>query len=159
MVEFGAREAARAVARLVKSVGFSVEGVDVMSARALAARHTPRALVVSFTVSGGLQGTFALVASEEHARRLALALVGGPAEALSRRQLGALTELGNIGVSAYLNGVAQRLGATCLPSVPSLLLDQSHRAVEAAFGASTGVHVARLALGAEAVDLALVVEP
>lgn len=156
VVEAGAREAGRAVARLLKTAGYSVEGVEELSAATVAARHAPRALVVSFALTGALRGSFALVISEEGARALAVSLVGGAGDQLSKRQLGALTELGNIGASAYLNGVAKQLRATCLPSVPSLLIDESARAVEAALGKSEHVQLARVVLGRHAVDLALV---
>jgi chemotaxis protein CheY-P-specific phosphatase CheC len=160
IVEAGAGEAALAVARLLKATGFSVEAVEIIDGDALAARHGPRALIVSFSVSGALGGGFALVTSEEHARALAVQLVGGGEGGLplTRKQLGALTELGNIGASAYLNSIANRLGARCLPSVPSLILDDAPRAVESSLGDAASIQVARVLFGAHAVDLALVAD-
>jgi chemotaxis protein CheC len=156
VVEAGAKEAARAVARLTRSVGFAVDRVELVAPAALAERNGPRALVVSVEVTGGVRGRFALVTSETHARGLARSLLPNlrVEDTLSARHLGALTELGNIGASAWLNGVATVVRAMCLPSVPNLVLDEAGAAITSALGAGSEISVARLDLGTSTVDLA-----
>src|SRR4051812_20138024 len=126
LVEAGALEAGRALALLLRKPALPVRSVDVVDPTALARRLGPRALVVGFTISGGLPGRFALLTSEKNAYQIALDLVGSMGApnkdgALGKRAVGALTELGNIGASAFLNGVARALETACVPSVPSLL--------------------------------------
>ena len=154
LVAAGAAEAARAIALLLRRPSLAVKGKDVVDVAALAARIGPRALVVGFTVSGGLPGRFALATTEAHAQKLAHDLVGPQKiDGLSKRALGALTELGNIGASAYLNGVARALDTACVPSVPSLLVDDADKAVAHAFGSASAIDVVRLDGGGVFIDL------
>src|SRR4051794_19184147 len=93
LIDAGAQEAGRAIALLLRRPAVPVKGVDVVTAAALAARLAPRALVVGFTVSGGLPGKFALATTEAHAHKLASDLVGlQKGDGLSKRAMGALTE-------------------------------------------------------------------
>src|SRR4051812_41109389 len=156
LVEAGAAEASRAIALLLRRPKVVVASVDVVDAATLAKRLAPRALVVGFTVSGGHPGRFALATTEAHAHKLAADLVGPAktaADVLSKRALGALTELGNIGASAYLNGVARALETACVPSVPSVAVDDADKAVALALGAASSIEVARLDAGGVFVDL------
>jgi chemotaxis protein CheC len=160
VVAAGAQEAARAMSRLLRRVPLSVGVSETLSFDALAARHRPRALLVGFTLSGGVHGRLALVMTEASARALAHDLMGPDErivdadDVLTRRALGALTELGNIGASGFMNGVAGHIGATCIPSVPAVVLDDADGAVMGSFGEAPALSVARLDIG-EPVDLAL----
>ncbi len=160
LVEAGAHEAGRALALLLRRADVPVTAIDDVSPAELAARVGPRAVVVGFTVSGGMPGRFAVVTSEAHAQKLADALVGAPGAdgALGRRALGALTELSNIGASAYLNGVARALDTACVPSVPSVIVDDAGKALALALGVdgTVAVSVARLDAGGVFVELCLI---
>lgn len=153
LAQAGANEAALSVARLLKISVAQVGLVETMAADVLALRHGPRALVVGFTVSGALQGRFAMVTSEMHAKAMALQLVSFTGDSLSTKAIGALTELGNIGASAYLSSIADLLCASCMPSVPSWTIDEASSAVAASLGRS--LIVAPLMAGPHRIDLAL----
>jgi chemotaxis protein CheY-P-specific phosphatase CheC len=157
LAQAGANEAALAIARLLKMSSARVAPLETVADAALAQRHGPRALVVSFTVTGAVQGRFAVVTSEAHARALAKELVPSlKGDGLPKKAVGALMELGNIGASAYLNGIADMLNASCWPSVPHLVVDESHAAVSNALGAgASSVIVARVTAGPHDIDLAL----
>jgi chemotaxis protein CheC len=153
LVEAGAAEAGRAIALLLRRPKVVVASIDVVDVATLAQRLGPRALVVGFMVSGGFPGRFALAASEAHALKLAADLVGGSG-GLTKKALGALTELGNIGASAYLNGVARALDTACVPSVPSVAVDDATSAISHALGAGS-VDVAQLDAGGVLIELCL----
>ncbi|HEY4221399.1 MAG TPA: chemotaxis protein CheC [Myxococcota bacterium] len=159
LVEAGAAEAARAIALLLRKPTVPVRAIDVVDAEGLALRLAPRALVVGFTVSGGVPGRFALAATEAHGNKLAQDLVGvstrSAVDGLNKRALGALTELGNIGASAYLNGLARALDTACVPSVPSLLVDDALVAVQHALGNAREISVATLEAGSFTIELCL----
>lgn len=150
-------EAASALARFLGGGRLEVRAFEQLSASALAALHGPRAVVVSFRVTGPANGAFALVATEEGAAVLAERLVGQGDGALSPRQLDALREVGNIGVSAYLNGLARLVGRACLPSVPALVHGSADVAVDSAFAGRQDLQVVRLALEPTQLTLALVI--
>ena len=66
------------------------------------------------------------------ARQVAANLLGAEAALVhldEPRVLGALSEVGNILVSAFLNEMSRSLGAPCLPSVPDLCFDEGQAAV------------------------------
>lgn len=158
LAQAGANEAALAIARMLPKVTAArVAPLETLGDDALAKRHAPRALVVSFTVSGAVAGRFAVVTSEAHARALAKELLPSlKGDGLPKKAVGALTELGNIGASAYLNGIADMLNASCVPSVPTCTLDDAHTAVAQALGdAHAPLIVARVTAGPHEVDLAL----
>lgn len=159
LAQAGAHEAALAIARLLKITNARVTAPEIIDAGTLAQRHAPRALVVSFTITGAVQGRFALITSEAHARALAKELVPSlKGDALPKKAVGALMELGNIGASAYLNGIADMSNASCWPSVPHLVVEDAHAAIANAVGAasdSASVIVARVIAGPHEVDLAL----
>lgn len=155
LAQAGANEAALAIARMLKMTAARVGPLETVANGALAARHGPRALVVSFTISGGVAGRFAVITSEAHAQALAKQLVPSlKGDSLPKKAVGALMELGNIGASAYLNGIADMLNTTCVPSVPHFVVDDAAVAVANALGTS-GVIVARVTAGPHEVDLAL----
>jgi chemotaxis protein CheC len=143
LIEAGAQEAARAMALLLRRP-VAVRSIETASLDAIAHKLGPRALVVGFTVSGGLPGKFALATSEENAGKLAHDLVGK--STLDKKSIGALTELGNIGASAFLNGVARALDTACVPSVPSVIVDEPKQAL-AGFDVSGELAVAELDAG------------
>ena len=153
LAQAGANEAALAIATLLKISSARVALVETIADEALASRHGPRALVVGFTISGALQGRFAVVTSEAHAKALAHELVTFKGEGLPKKALGALTELGNIGASAYLNGIADMVQSSCVPSVPSCTIDDAATAIRAVLGPS--LLVARVSAGPHELDLAL----
>lgn len=158
VVEQAAHAAAATLGRMLGDAALVVEPPEILSPQALAARQAPRAVVVHFRLSGAVTGVFALVTSEPNAHMWAAALLGASSGggALSPRQLSALTELGNIGVSSYLNSIAAAVRATCMPSVPSLIYDEATQAVTAALGASSSIRAVRLGAGGHDLHLAIV---
>jgi chemotaxis protein CheY-P-specific phosphatase CheC len=157
LAQAGANEAALAIARMLKMTAARVSPLETVADGKLAERHGPRALVVSFTISGGVAGRFAVVTSEAHARALAKELVPSlKGDGLPKKAVGALTELGNIGASAYLNGIADMLNVTCVPSVPHFVVDETHAALASALGGAPLI-VARVTAGPHEVDLALAI--
>ena len=158
LVGHGAEEAARAIALLLRRESVSVGKIETVTHEQLASRidEGMRALIVGFTVSGGVPCRFAAVTSEASARLIAAELVGPfVSETFSKRALGALTELCNIAASAYLNGVARAIDTACVPSVPILILDDVHSAIDSALGDTHEIAVARLDVGSATLDLAL----
>ncbi|MCC7073273.1 MAG: hypothetical protein IT383_18280 [Deltaproteobacteria bacterium] len=159
LLEAGARDAAEAILRLAQRESARILSVDVEPLSALVARLAPRAVVVGFVVSGGVQGRFALVLTEPAARVIAQAMVGGrhtlvPSEKLGKRLTGALTELGNIAASAFMNGVAELVHQSCVPSVPAFGHGDAAEVLPAALGDALEVQVARLIIGEVEVELA-----
>ena len=161
LVEAGAREAAEAIMRLARRESGRMLSVDAERLEALCGRVAPRAVVVGFTVSGAIEGHFALVIAEAGARALANDMIGAKpghaaAEKLGRRGTAALTELGNIAASAFLNGAAELLRASCVPSVPSLFVGDPAQLVPDALGGAAEALVVRLMIGDVDVEIALV---
>lgn len=160
LLEAGARDAAEAILRLAQRESARILSVDVEPLSALVARLAPRAVVVGFVVSGGVQGRFALVLTEPAARVIAQAMVGGrhtqvPSEKLGKRLTGALTELGNIAASAFMNGAAELLHQSCLPSVPSLAVGDPAELLPKALSGRSQAQVARVEVGGVHVELLL----
>lgn len=160
LLEAGAREAAEAILRLShhESARILTAGSEPLSA--LIARLGPRAVVVGFTVNGGVNGRFALAVDEAGAHALSAAMTGGGApgagkDKLGKRALAALTELGNIAASAFMNGAAELLHKSCVPSVPSLAFGDPAELLPAALGNGSAAQVARVAIGDLHVELAL----
>lgn len=158
LLEAGAREAAEAILRLShhESARILTAGSEPLSA--LIARLGPRAVVVGFTVNGGVSGRFALAVDEAGAHALAAAMTGAAVAAkdkLGKRSLAALTELGNIAASAFMNGAAELLHKSCVPSVPSLAVGDPAALLPAALGNGSAAQVARVAIGDLHVELAL----
>ncbi|MBI1945923.1 MAG: chemotaxis protein CheC [Deltaproteobacteria bacterium] len=160
LLEAGAREAAEAILRLTRRESARMLAADVESLDAVVARVAPRAVAVAFQVSGGVTGHFALVLSEAGARALAHDLIGGKhvqtsTEKLGKRVTAALTELGNITASAFMNGAADLLHQSCVPSVPTFALGAPAQLVPGALGGATQALVVRLLIGDVDVELVL----
>jgi chemotaxis protein CheY-P-specific phosphatase CheC len=152
LVEAGANAAARALGQLLKAPVVVAE-VSSGPLSTVAARHAPRACAVTFTVTGALAGRFVLLAREDAARDIATALVGSANE---KRLMGALTELGNITASAFLNGVAALLETSCVPSVPDIEIGDAEKALTTAIGHAGEVLFARLTTrSGQTIDLVL----
>lgn len=161
VLEAGAREAAEALLRLAQRESARIVFAGSEPVSAVVERAGPRAVVVGFTVSGGLQGRFALVLADPAARALATAMTGPGRgqdgdEKLGKRALAALTELGNIAASAFMNGAAELLHQSCIPSVPSLHHGDPAEHVPAVLGGASTAEIARLDIGDIHVDVALV---
>ena len=161
LLEAGAREAAEAIMRLTHHETARMLSADREAVAAMFARVGPRAVVVAFTVSGGVHGRFALAVGERGAGSLAAAMTGNSgagsaADRLGKRALAALTELGNIAASAFMNGAAELLHESCVPSVPSVTVGDPVELLPAALGGAAAAHVARLIVGDVEVELALV---
>ena len=161
LLEAGAREAAEAIMRLARRETGRMLSVDTERLEALCVRVAPRAVVVGFTVNGALEGRFALIIAEPGARALASDMIGAkqghpPAEKLGRRATAALTELGNIAASAFLNGAAELLRASCVPSVPSFHVGDPAHLLPDALGGAHEALVVRLVIGDVDVEIALV---
>lgn len=82
-----------------------------------------RLVAVAFDLSGAVHGAMVQLVGDGTARFLIGRLVGAEPEGAvyGARERGALSEVGNIIASAFLNAVADRLGKACLPSVPRFL--------------------------------------
>jgi len=80
-------------------------------------------VAVAFDLSGAVHGSMVQLVGDETARVLAGRLLGAEPEGTDygARERGALSEVGNIVASAFLNALADRLGRSCLPSVPRFL--------------------------------------
>lgn len=79
-----------------------------------------------FQTYGRGTGVFLMLLSYDTAIRLAgrmLERTGNIPNELDDEGLGAISEMGNICTSAYLNAMAQFLGTTILPSPPSVAID------------------------------------
>ena len=76
---------------------------------------------VEFQVQGEATGLLALLLPAEEARGHAGLLLGTACEALGLLEKDALSEMGNILASSYLDTVAKVTGLWLLPSVPRLL--------------------------------------
>jgi chemotaxis protein CheY-P-specific phosphatase CheC len=160
----GTRAAAAAVGRLIAARSTAVEAPELLSRAALTELlgSGPK-MAAAFEVSGGLEGALWLVLDVAAARCLADSVLGGAGkgESLDERALAALSEIGNIGASAFLNAVADRINVACLPSVPRLLFgDALEISGSLASGLGEDLLVSRAHLGAgEAIALRLVMAP
>ncbi len=160
LLEAGAREAAEAIMRLAHRESARIVAVDEEPVGSLVERLAPRAVAVGFAVTGGVEGRFALVLSENAARAIGQAMLGGrhgqgPSDKLGKRMTAALTELGNIAASAFMNGVADQVHRSCVPSVPAFANGEAAQVIPAALGDAGAVQVARLLIGDVEVELAL----
>jgi chemotaxis protein CheY-P-specific phosphatase CheC len=131
VVQQGAHEAAAALSRLLRrDVG--VVGFGTGEATDIARQHARSVVLLAFETSGGLTGQLVFVLDEDAAAQVAAALVGGSADGLTRTAMAALAEVGNIAASAFLNGAARVVGATCLPSTPRVSHAPAEQALVAA---------------------------
>jgi chemotaxis protein CheC len=82
-----------------------------------------RLVAVAFDLSGAVHGSMVQLVGDETAAALIGRLLGEePAgAAYGARERGALSEVGNIVASAFLNALADSLKRACLPSVPRFL--------------------------------------
>lgn len=160
LLEAGARGAAEAILRLTHRESARLLGADAEPIGALIARVAPRAVVIGFRVAGGVDGCFALVLSEAGARSLAHDMIGGKrapssTDKLGKRATAAVTELGNIAVSAFMNGAAELTQQTCIPSVPTFSAGDAAQVVPAALGGAADPLIARVTVGDVDVELVL----
>ena len=125
VVQAGAQEAAQALSRLLRRP-VDVAGYATADARQLENSHDKFVVVLAFEASGGAPGQLVFVLDEAVAAAVVASLTGASSTELSKAALSALAEVGNIAASAFLNGAARVVGATCLPSVPRV----SHAPVE-----------------------------
>jgi len=115
----GATQVASALDRVLGG-GVRIVRAEPVSFGALVAPEV-RAAAVAFDLSGGLAGTMVHIVDDDTARRLVARLLGHAqtvAGAYDTSDRGALSEIGNIAASAFLNALADHLGRACLPSVP-----------------------------------------
>jgi chemotaxis protein CheY-P-specific phosphatase CheC len=121
LAQQGAHEAAQALACLLH-LPVAAYAVTNLAPGLLRETHGhDDVIVIAFDVTGGVSGRLALVMNVDVARLFAERLLGRRAKAapwLGPASRGALSELGNIVASAFLNGVARLLHRSCLLSVP-----------------------------------------
>ncbi len=144
VVQHGAHEAAQALSRLLRRT-VTVEGFATADARTVAWGHDKIVVVLAFEATGGAPGQLVFVLDESVAASVVASLTGAVSAELSKAALSALAEVGNIAASAFLNGAARVVGATCLPSVPRVSQAPAEQAVVAVLPAH-GVHMATLRL-------------
>ena len=160
LLEAGAREAAEAILRLTHRESARILAAGNEPAAAVVGRVAPRAVVIGFHISGGVVGRFAVAVSEAGARALAHEMIGGKqghtsADKLGKRVIAALTELGNIVASAFMNGVAELVHESCVPSVPVFSNGDPAQVLPGALGGATEALVVRLVIGDVDVELML----
>ena len=145
IVTTGALEAASALARLLR-VPVHAEAVATVDVASLVGSHSGSAVVIVFEASGGVTGTLALVIDDAVAVWLASHISSAIThdDAIGRVALAALSELGNIVASAFLNGAAKVVGRTCLPSVPGVVHGATAEAVTSAAPLGTSLRVVKL---------------
>lgn len=100
---------------------------------------------------GNAQGNILMVFPRENAVRILEQLLppqAGKDDSLSEMELSALTEVGNILASAYLNALGEMLKMTLIPSIPHLCIDTAGRLIDSAF-ADTGTGGVTLMLDTE----------
>src|SRR5690606_362277 len=97
-----------------------VEGPERITAAELERRVGPDVTAIGFRLSGGFEGALVHVLTPGDADALLERLPGRGALGTGRneRARGALSEVGNIAASAFLNAVATHVRRACLPSVP-----------------------------------------
>jgi chemotaxis protein CheY-P-specific phosphatase CheC len=143
-VESGARAAALAIGRILRRPGMAAD-VDEPVRAELEARLGARAVGIWFTVTGDSSGRFAALVAEQDAVALAGHLVRENTVAtLGERELAALSELGNIAASAFLNGIAALIRGSMVPSVPELIADTTDAVLNVALGEFDRVWAARI---------------
>ena len=101
---------------------------------------------------GNAQGNILMVFPRENALRILEQLLPGTVsggEALSELELSALTEMGNILASAYLNALGEMLQMTLIPSVPHLCIDTAGGFVDKALAEFGSVSDVTLMLDTE----------
>ena len=153
VVQHGAHEAAQALSRLLRRP-VTVTGFATADARTVSYAHDKIVVVLAFEATGGAPGQLVFVLDENVAASVVASLTGATSTELSKAALSALAEVGNIAASAFLNGAARVVGATCLPSVPRVSQAPAEQAVVAVLPAH-GVHIATLDLdGAGTISLA-----
>ncbi|MCC7110038.1 MAG: chemotaxis protein CheC [Deltaproteobacteria bacterium] len=158
LLEAGAREAAEAILRLARQESARLVAAGREPVGNVMVRVGPRAVIIGFTVSGGVGGPFAIAMSEDAGRTLAAAMMGRTApagEKLGKRAVAALAELGNIAASAFMNGAAELLHQSCLPSVPSLAVGDPAELLPKALSGRSQAQVARVEVGGVQVELLL----
>ncbi len=130
LTNIGAGHAAGALAAMIGSpIRMRVPRV-VDAAGATRAPFDPAAGIF-FEVHGGIGGDFAVFFSRAASRDLVRSLLGNATPLESDDAASALSELGNVLASHALSAVADQLGATVLPSVPDVALDDPGAAFEA----------------------------
>jgi chemotaxis protein CheC len=156
----GAGGAGSALATFVgkPDASLDVEMSEADSAEALA-KHVAgeEAVVVGFELSGDAGGVLVAMLSAAAARRVAGSLLGtaqDDVDLADPRVHGALSEVGNIVASAFLNAMSSVLGAPCLPSVPDLNREEGGAAVKRALDRASasldeGAMLLEVTLGAE----------
>lgn len=81
------------------------------------------ALGIAFDMHGPVRGRLVMVAGAGVGGRLAASLLRRTSTALDEGALEALSEMGNIVASSFLNGLAHAAGLTLMPSVPLVAND------------------------------------
>ena len=126
----GGAGAGSALATFVGAANAAIT-VDVSETRELnsLAAHVAgaEAVVVGFELSGDAGGVLVSMTNSATARRVAGCLLGAETDDVDLddpRVHGALSEVGNIVASAFLNAMSRVIGAPCLPSVPDLNRDE-----------------------------------
>lgn len=119
----GAGAAAEALTRFFDGTSPTAEAPERISLRELEERVGEGVTAIGFRLSGGFEGALVhvLTPDESHALLERLPDTHSPSVDSDRaRARGALSEVGNIAASAFLNAVATRVRRACLPSVPRL---------------------------------------
>lgn len=116
----GARAAADALARFLDAEALPVEPAVVIAVRDLESLVGKHVAAIGFRLSGGFEGALVHVLGAADADAMLARVPGGTPTggASGARGRGALSEIGNIAASAFLNAVATRVRRACLPSVP-----------------------------------------
>jgi chemotaxis protein CheC len=132
----GAAHAATALSRMLNSaVAMTVPEIYLVGLESLYSYIGDElSAIVAFQIQGDLGGCGSIVLHmpEPNARRMVALLTGIPVPApqFSEMDTSAVLEVGNIMVSAFLDGTAGLLDILMLPSPPVFALDMPHAAIE-----------------------------
>jgi chemotaxis protein CheC len=134
LLQAGAKEATGALARLVGDPPppVTIGAVQTLSASESRAKLGDGEVVgVGFGVGGAVDGALLMICQREEALRLVgLLMVGHSGEQVDAHARSALSEVGNILASAFLNQIANALGSSVLPTPPHISVGTVAHVVE-----------------------------
>ena len=134
----GGESAKASLVRLFSPATVIVGGVRRWDAATPLVEVAERTVCVAFEVTGPFRAKLVLLAPDAAATQLASVLLRRPLAALDADAREALSEMGNIVASSFLNGLARVSRTTLLPSVPAL--SEAHASTLASVVTPAGGH-------------------
>ncbi|MCP4504116.1 MAG: hypothetical protein GY822_29675 [Deltaproteobacteria bacterium] len=153
--------AAEGLQSAIRLLGLDDEGT-VVSAPAVFAEDADM-VCIAFDTTGGAEGTLVLLMTEKEALDVAHLLLnrfsGPKVSTLNSLAQNALSEIGNILASSFLNHLSGLVHTSCLPSVPALLLGSSREVWDRSFAKMGTAHWTSFSLGIGSTTLWLLFRP